>query len=74
MTIQEIDAKKNLLAEKVMQMANVHKQKFGNIDISEPKSEDEKQSECEMSAVWSEINELIRMKNIMNRANKNTNQ
>ena len=62
MTIDEIDAKKKVLLDKVNKLIPVHKKKYGNIPIDSPKSEEEKESDKKISNLFSEINELISLK------------
>ena len=67
MNANEIDFKKRILVETAKKLSTQHKIKYGNIDISEPKSEQEKISERQISEVWSEINQLVLMKRKLNK-------
>lgn len=40
-------------------MAKEHKKKYGNIDISEPKSEAEKASEAEKNIIACKLNNIV---------------
>lgn len=67
MNANEIDLKKRILVETAKKLSTKHKIKYGHIDISEPKSEQEKISERQISDIWSEINQLVLMKRKLNK-------
>lgn len=63
MTIEEIGFKKVELNLKVQSLIKIKKDKFSNKDISIPMCNEEKQLTKEISNVWSEINNLVKLKN-----------
>lgn len=63
MTIEEIGFKKVELNLKIKSLIKIKKEKFSNIDISMPMCNEEKKLTKEISNVWSEINNLVKLKN-----------
>jgi len=67
----ELLQKKNELLVQFNLMAKKHAQLYGKIDISEPKSEEEKISEKQKAGVMSEINKIIiEIKQLKKRSNE----
>lgn len=63
MTIQEIESKIKELLIKVNSLQKEYLEKYPNFDISMPMNDDEKQLIREKALIWSEINNLVRIKN-----------
>ena len=61
--MKTIDQRKKELLNKVKPLTEQKKRLYGHLDISLPKSENEKQLEKEIASIYSEINQLIRIKN-----------
>jgi len=63
MTIEEIGFKKVELNLKVNSLIKIKKEKFPNIDISMPMCNEEKQLTKDIANLYSEINNLVKLKN-----------
>ncbi len=59
-TIEILQKEKSILLNQFNEMAKVHKKTYGNIDISEPKSEQEKISEKNKLDVINRVFEINR--------------
>lgn len=57
--IETLKNEKNELIKQFDYMAKEHKKKYGNIDISEPKSEVEKVSEAEKNIIACKLNNIV---------------
>lgn len=67
MTIQEIESKIKELLIKVNSLQKEYLEKYPNFDISMPMNDDEKQLIKEKALIWSEINNLVKIKNKLRR-------
>lgn len=63
MTIQEIEVKIKELLIKVNSLQKEYLEKYPNFDISMPMNDEEKQILKEKALIWSEINNLVKIKN-----------
>lgn len=62
MNLQEIDNRKKILLNDAKILSAKQKKLYGNIDISQPISEHERELSNQISAIFSEINQLIKIK------------
>ena len=58
-TLDKLQKQKADLVQQVNKLVNQHKALYSNIDISEPKSIEEKESEARKAALFSQINSLV---------------
>lgn len=57
-SIDELQIEKNKLLEEINKLNAIHKNKYSNIDIALPKSEDEKNSEKKINNLFSEVHKI----------------
>lgn len=57
-----IDKQKNELFIKVSELVKSKRDLYGKIDIAQPKSNEEKQLDLQIAAIYSKINELVKLK------------
>jgi hypothetical protein len=62
MTVKQIDEEKGKLLNEVNLLSKKKKKLYGNIDISKPKSKEEKELDAKIAKIFSRINDLVRMK------------
>ena len=58
-TLSELQFEKQILLYKFNALTENHKRLYSNMDIEQPKSESEKQSEKVNSNLFSQVNEII---------------
>ena len=58
--IQELRAEKAALLERAEQLTKRKQELYGTIDITQPMSEDEKQLDKQIAAIFSQIGEIVR--------------
>lgn len=62
MDIEKLNDQKNILINQVDELIKVKKKLYSNMDITTPMSDDEKKLNKEISALFSEINQIILLK------------
>lgn len=62
MNLQEIDNRKKILLNDAKILSAKQKKLYGNIDISQPISEQERELSNQISSIFSEINQLVKLK------------
>ena len=59
-TKEDLTDRKNQLLNQVDEMVKLHKSKYSGIDISQPKSDEEKNSDKQIAALYSQINTIVK--------------
>lgn len=60
--LSAIDKQKNELLLKVSELVKSKRDLYGKIDIAQPKSNEEKQFDVQIAAIYSNSNELVKLK------------
>lgn len=62
LNIKEISVQKTELLTKVSELVKSKRDLYGKIDIAQPKSNEEKHLDLQIAAIYSKINQLVKLK------------